>query len=86
MNVVIYTSPTCTACPPMKAQAETICKIKGVPLEVIDIEGSQRHRAPNWLTSVPTVVVNHKDGFQEVLAGQFASPAALRKSLRRDDE
>ena len=69
----------------MKAQAETICKVKGVPLEAIDIEGTQRHRAPNWLTSVPTIVVTHKDGFEEVLAGQFASPAALRKSLRRDE-
>ena len=85
MNVVIYTSPTCVQCPPMKAQAETICKVKGVPLETVDIEGAQRHRAPHWLTSVPTIVVTHRDGFEEVLAGQFASPAALRKSLRRDE-
>ena len=85
MNVVIYTSPTCVQCPPMKAQAETICKTRGVPLETVDIE-AKRHLAPNWLTSVPTLVVKHRDGFEEVLAGQFANPAALRKSLRRDDE
>lgn len=85
MNVVYYSTATCVPCKTLKPQAEEICKRKGVKFGDVDIEDPKGHPVPSWLTSVPTMIVHHDDGFDEVLTGQFANPMALRKSLRRND-
>lgn len=84
MNVTYYSTKTCTPCKTLWPQAETICAAKKVKIEKVDIE-EQLHRAPTWLTSVPTMVVKHDDGFEEVLMGQYANAMNLRKALRRDE-
>jgi len=71
-------------CKTLYPQVEQICTTKGVPLKHVDIE-ENLNLAPQWLTSVPTMVVRHSDGYEQVLAGPFATAVGLRKALRRDE-
>lgn len=83
MNVLYYSTKTCMPCKTLWPQAESICTANKVQIEKVDIE-EQLHRAPSWLTSVPTLVIKHDDGFEQVLSGPFATALSLRKALRRD--
>ena len=84
MNVTYFSTKTCMPCKTLYPQVEQICTTKGVPLKHVDIE-ENLNLAPQWLTSVPTMVVRHSDGYEQVLMGPFATATSLRKALRRDE-